>query len=123
MRCEDKKFRHTYLPFMAAKQLSCFVANLEIFLPPWRVRLPAALSLAYNDFGQHQRKIELHGFFQFGTSTIESARCLGDIPKGKPPSRFFLMAGLSVVGLGLTALLLVVFAWRWPTPTCPNSTP
>jgi penicillin-binding protein 1A len=42
--------------------------------------------------------------------------------KGKPPSRFFLLAGLSVVGLGLTRCWWWCSRWRWPTRTCPLDT-
>src|SRR3954463_1921216 len=40
--------------------------------------------------------------------------------KGKPASRFLLLAGLSVVGLGLTALLLVVFGLAMAYPNLPE---
>ncbi|MCU6498180.1 penicillin-binding protein 1A [Rugamonas sp. A1-17] len=41
-------------------------------------------------------------------------------PAGKPATRFFLLAGLSVVGLGLVGLLLVVFGLAMAYPNLPE---
>jgi penicillin-binding protein 1A len=59
------------------------------------------------------RKIALHGFFQFPPPDA-------DKKNRQTCSRFLWLAGLSIAGLGLTGVLLVVFGLAMAYPNLPE---